>query len=61
MLKQRSSMRDFIFVEAQKSEEHAVFRWTQMLGAEYVFVKLSDEQDFIHLKTALWNIGAQHA
>lgn len=48
---------EWIFVEAQKSDEDCVFKWIANYGIKYKFVKITDEQDGLFLKTPLWNIG----
>ena len=52
--------REWVFVEAQRREEDAKFKWVVGLGCKYVFVKVqSDKQDYF-IKEQLWNIGAKN-
>ena len=52
--------REWVFVEAQRREMDAKFKWVVGLGCKYVFVKIqSDKQDHF-IKEQLWNIGAKN-
>ena len=56
----RESIKDWIIVEAQRSEDQALLKWVQMFGIKYVFKAFSERTDGIFLKMPLWNIGVQH-
>lgn len=52
---------DWIFVEAQRSEKNAKFKWVVNLGAKYVFVKIENDKQDHFIKERLWDIGKLHA
>ena len=52
---------EWIFIEAQKSKDLCKFSWLAEQGVKYKFIKTSEKNDFIPLKSALWNIGAKLA
>ena len=52
---------EWVFVEAQRSEADARFKWTAALGAEYVFVRIRNDRQDYFVKEQLWNIGAAKA
>ena len=56
-----TKLSDWIFVEAQDSEEHAVFKWLERAGARYIFKKIPPKSQHVWLKMPLWNIGAEAA
>lgn len=53
--------RDWVFVEAQRSELDAKFKWVVNLGAKYVFVRIENDRQDYFIKEQLWNIGTLHA
>ena len=55
----RDSFKDWIIVEAQKTEDQATLKWTQQFGIKYIFKQFDDKSDGIFLKMPLWNIGAE--
>lgn len=52
---------DWIFIEAQRSEKNAKFKWVVNLGAKYVFVRIENDKQDYFIKEQLWNIGTLHA
>lgn len=56
----RENFKDWIIVEAQKSEDQALLRWSSQYGIKYIFKKYSDKSDGIFFKMPLWNIGAEN-
>ena len=52
--------KEWIFVEAQKSQSDARFGWISKLGIHYVFRQISDRQDYF-IKEQLWNLGTRMA
>ena len=52
---------EWVFVEAQKSESDAKFRWLSQYGAKYIFVKIRSERENYFIKEQLWNIGARNS
>ena len=53
--------REWVFVEAQRSEMDAKFKWVAGLGCKYVFVRIENDRQDYFIKEQLWNIGAIHA
>lgn len=60
MLQSTSRPSSWVFVEGQKSEDDCAFKWLQSFGVQHLFVKMTDKQDGIFMKSPLWNIGAKH-
>ena len=54
----KDTFKEWIIVEAQKSEDQAALKWTQQFGIKYIFKQFDDKSDGIFLKMPLWNIGA---
>ena len=52
---------DWVFVEAQRNEGDAKFKWVVNLGAKYVFVRIENDRQDYFIKEQLWNIGTLHA
>lgn len=52
---------EWIFIEAQKSKDLCKFSWLKHNGIKYKFIKINKQNEFIPLKSALWNIGADIA
>ena len=52
--------REWVFVEAQRSEMDAKFKWVVGLGCKYVFVKVQNDKQDYFIKEQLWNIGAKN-
>ena len=52
---------DWIFVQAQRNEKNAKFKWVVNLGVKYVFVRIENDNQDYFIKEQLWNIGALHA
>lgn len=50
--------KEWIFVEAQKDEKDAKFKWVSRLGIRYVFKRIWNEKQNYFIKEQLWNIGA---
>lgn len=53
--------RDWVFVEAQRKEGDARFKWVVRLGIKYVFVGIENDRQDYFIKEQLWNIGTLHA
>lgn len=51
---------EWVFVEAQRREEDAKFKWVVGLGCKYVFVKVQNDKQDYFIKEQLWNIGAKN-
>ena len=49
---------EWIFVEAQRDERDAKFKWVSEIGIRYVFVKIQNDRQNYFIKEQLWNIGA---
>lgn len=52
--------RDWVFVEAQRHEEDAKFKWVVGLGCKYVFVRIENDRQDYFIKEQLWNIGTRN-
>ena len=50
--------REWVFVEAQKSEADAKFKWVVKYGIKYIFVRIQNNRQDYFIKEQLWNIGA---
>ena len=51
---------EWVFVEAQRREMDAKFKWVAGLGCKYVFVKVQNDKQDYFIKEQLWNIGAKN-
>ena len=51
---------EWVFVEAQRSEKEAMFKWVSQLGCKYMFVKIQNDKQDYFIKEQLWNIGAKN-
>ena len=49
---------EWIFVEGQETETDCCFKWLKKYGILHKFVKLTNKQKDLFMKTPLWNIGA---
>ena len=58
MLQANPLPKHWVFVEAQRNKNQAVFAWLKSYGVKYIFRKYSEDSEGLLLKTALWNIGA---
>lgn len=58
MLQSNPFPKHWIFVEAQRNKNQAVFAWLKSYGVKYIFRKYNEDSEGLLLKTALWNIGA---
>ena len=58
MLQSNPLPKHWIFVEAQRNKNQAVFAWLKSYGVKYIFRKYDEDSEGLLLKTALWNIGA---
>ncbi len=52
--------REWVFVEAQRSEMDAKFKWVVGIGCKYVFVRIENDKQDYFIKEQLWNIGAKN-
>lgn len=52
--------KEWIFVEAQEYDTQFKFEYLKDYNIKYIKKYIKDENKFIHLKTALWNIGVQN-